>query len=140
MVGVIPALAAAVVDEEMLGLGMTVAKRFPRLLRRQGLESQDKLAEAGLLKGEPGSRRMLLGVVGVDRLERILTKLFDEDEFLSPYGLRAISAYHRDHPYRARRRGDSRPPSTTSRPSRPPPCSAATPTGGGRCGSPSTTW
>jgi hypothetical protein len=100
MVGVIPALAAAVVEEELLGLGLTVAKRFPRLLRRQGLESQDKLAEAGLLKGEPGTRRMLLGVVGVDRLEKIFTKLFDENEFLSPYGLRAISAYHRDHPYR----------------------------------------
>ena len=42
---------------------------------------------------------MLLGVVGIDRLERIFAKLFDENEFLSPYGLRAISAYHRDHPY-----------------------------------------
>ena len=38
-------------------------------------------------------------MVGVDRLERIFAKLFDESEFLSPYGLRAISAYHRDHPY-----------------------------------------
>ena len=38
-------------------------------------------------------------MVGVDRLERIFTKLFDEREFLSPYGLRALSAYHRDHPY-----------------------------------------
>ncbi len=51
------------------------------------------------MKGEPGTRSLLLGVVGVDRLERIFTKLFDEAEFLSPYGLRAISAYHRDHPY-----------------------------------------
>ena len=25
--------------------------------------------------------------------------MFDEDEFLSPYGLRAVSAYHREHPY-----------------------------------------
>ena len=82
------------------GPGMAVAKRFPRLLRRQGLENLEKLAEAGLLKGEPGHRRLLLGVVGIERLERIFTKLFDESEFLSPYGLRAISAYHRDHPYR----------------------------------------
>jgi hypothetical protein len=35
----------------------------------------------------------------VDRLQKIFVKLFDEAEFLSPYGLRAISAYHRDHPY-----------------------------------------
>jgi hypothetical protein len=42
---------------------------------------------------------MLLGVVGIDRLERLFGKLFDEGEFLSPYGLRALSAYHREHPY-----------------------------------------
>jgi hypothetical protein len=42
---------------------------------------------------------MLLGVVGIDRLERLFTKLFDPAEFLSPYGLRAVSAYHREHPY-----------------------------------------
>jgi hypothetical protein len=52
-----------------------------------------------LLRGEPGSRHLLLGVVGVDRLSRLFEKLFDEAEFLSPYGLRALSAYHRDHPY-----------------------------------------
>ncbi len=99
MVGIIPTLAAAVVDEPMLERSLIVAKVFPRLLRRQGLEDEDKLAGAGLLKGEPGGRRLLLGVVGVDRLRRIFAKLFDENEFLSPYGLRAISAYHRDHPY-----------------------------------------
>ena len=38
-------------------------------------------------------------MVGIDRLERLFAKLFDQDEFLSPYGLRALSAYHRDHPY-----------------------------------------
>ena len=34
-----------------------------------------------------------------DQLERLFAKLFDESEFLSPHGLRALSAYHRDHPY-----------------------------------------
>jgi hypothetical protein len=32
-------------------------------------------------------------------MDRLLTRLFDESEFLSPHGLRALSAYHRDHPY-----------------------------------------
>jgi hypothetical protein len=35
----------------------------------------------------------------VDRLEKLFAKLFDESEFLSPHGLRALSAYHREHPY-----------------------------------------
>jgi hypothetical protein len=38
-------------------------------------------------------------VVSIERLERIAARLFDTGEFLSPYGLRALSAYHRDHPY-----------------------------------------
>jgi hypothetical protein len=99
MVGIIPMLAAAVVDEGMAQQSIVVAKRFPRLLRDQGLDDLDKLSSTGLLQGEPGSRRMLLGVVSVERFERILTKLFDEREFLAPYGLRAISAYHLEHPY-----------------------------------------
>jgi hypothetical protein len=51
------------------------------------------------MRGEPGNQRVLLSVVGLERLEKLFTKLFDEREFLSPYGLRALSAYHRDHPY-----------------------------------------
>jgi hypothetical protein len=52
-----------------------------------------------LIRGKPGDRHLLLSVVGPDRLEKLFAKLFDKDEFLSPYGLRALSAYHRDHPY-----------------------------------------
>ena len=33
------------------------------------------------------------------RLERILQRVFDENEFLSPYGVRSLSRYHKDHPY-----------------------------------------
>ena len=99
MVGIIPMLAAAVLDEEMLHQGAAVAKHLPHMLRRQGLADRDKLAESGLVRGEAGHRRLLLGVVPLDRVERILARLFDENEFLSPYGLRAISVYHREHPY-----------------------------------------
>ncbi len=99
MVGIIPMLAAAVIDESMLDRVLQVGKSFPRFLEREGLDDRDKLADAGLLRGAPGERGLLLGVVGIDRLERLFAKLFDEDEFLSPHGLRAISAYHREHPY-----------------------------------------
>ncbi len=66
---------------------------------RRGLHDREKLQETGLMRGEPGSQRLLLSVVGIDRLEKLFTKMFNESEFLSPYGLRALSAYHRDHPY-----------------------------------------
>jgi hypothetical protein len=41
----------------------------------------------------------LFSIVGPERLRRILERMLDEDEFLSPYGLRALSQYHRDHPF-----------------------------------------
>jgi hypothetical protein len=99
MVGIIPMLAAVVVDEDMLDQALTVSKQFADYLERRGLHERDKLRETGLMRGEPGNQRLLLSVVGTDRLEKVFTKLFDENEFLSPYGLRALSAYHRDHPY-----------------------------------------
>jgi len=37
--------------------------------------------------------------VNEDRLRRILARVLDEKEFLSPYGIRALSRYHEDHPY-----------------------------------------
>ena len=41
----------------------------------------------------------LLTVTPRDRLERILCYLFDEEEFLSPHGIRSVSKYHEKHPY-----------------------------------------
>jgi hypothetical protein len=99
MVSIIPALAVAVIDDRMLERSLTLGKQFSGFLGRNGLEDRDKMREAGVLRGEPGHERVLLGVVGIDRLDRLFAKLFDEREFLSPYGLRAISGYHRDHPY-----------------------------------------
>jgi hypothetical protein len=99
MVGIIPVLAAAVIDGDMLRNAMTLNKRFMRFLEREGVGDMEKLTETPQLRGEGASERMLLSVVRPDQVERLFAKLFDESEFLSPHGLRALSAYHRDHPY-----------------------------------------
>jgi hypothetical protein len=99
MVGIIPILAAAVIDDKDLETSLVVGKQFADFLNRQGIADREKLSEIGLLRGERGQQRMLLSLAGVDRLEKLFAKLFDESEFLSPYGLRAVSAYHREHPY-----------------------------------------
>ena len=99
MVGIIPALAAAVIDGNMLQQAMTMNKMFMRFLEHEGVGDIDKLTETPQLRGEGASRRLLLSVARPDQLERLFDKLFDEAEFLSPHGLRALSAYHRDHPY-----------------------------------------
>jgi len=105
MVGIIPALAAAVITEDDLRLSLTVSKQFAGFLDRHDLRDRDKLSETGLLRGEPGQQRLLLSLCGPDRLERLFAKAFDESEFLSPHGLRALSAYHREHPYRLQAEG-----------------------------------
>jgi hypothetical protein len=99
MVGIIPVLAVAVIDEQLLDRAVAPGKQFAKFLDRQGLRDPEKLAEAGVLRGEPGRRRLLTGAVGVERVMRLFRRLFDPEEFLSPYGLRALSAFHRDHPY-----------------------------------------
>ena len=40
-----------------------------------------------------------MGLVNPARLRRILTRMLDENEFLSPYGIRSLSRYHAEHPY-----------------------------------------
>jgi hypothetical protein len=46
-----------------------------------------------------GKTRRLLSLVNGDRLKSVLRYMLDENEFLSSYGVRAVSRYHRDHPY-----------------------------------------
>ena len=99
MVGIIPALTAVVIDENDLQHALTMGKQFANLLGREGLTDPAKLRETGVLRGEPGEQRLLLSLAGPARLERLLGWLFNEAEFLSPHGLRALSASHRDHPY-----------------------------------------
>jgi mannosylglycerate hydrolase MGH1-like protein len=43
--------------------------------------------------------RGIIALVNQDKLRRILTKMLDENEFLSPYGIRSLSRYHAEHPY-----------------------------------------
>jgi hypothetical protein len=88
IVGVLPLLGVVAIDEHVIDRAETMNKRAASLL-----------AGAHPIRGMPGERRMLLGVVSVNRVLRVLQTLFDESEFLSPYGLRAISRWHAEHPF-----------------------------------------
>ena len=99
MVGIIPALAAAVLSEAELQRALSVGKTLADFLISHDMADRHRMIDSGLLRGQPGQQRLLLSLCGRERLERLGTKLFDQEEFLSPYGLRALSAYHRQHPY-----------------------------------------
>jgi hypothetical protein len=100
MVGMIPLLAVSVLDQALLQEAMKFGKQFSDFLEKRSLADETKLREQGLLRdGDGRSEKLLLSVVGTDKLVTLLKSLFDETSFLSPYGLRSLSAYHRDHPY-----------------------------------------
>ncbi len=97
MVGLIALFAVA-------AFGYDVPARLPDFADRVNwfIAHKPELASSvtHLGEGSPGCNR-LLSVAGPDRLARILAKVLDEAEFLSPWGLRSLSAYHRDHPLEA---------------------------------------
>ncbi len=95
MVGLIPLFAVETLEPEHLA-------RLPAFNRRMRwfLENRRELTDGVIGQHTPGSGdRYLLSVVGPARLLRLLRVMLDEQEFLSPFGVRALSRYHRDHPY-----------------------------------------
>ena len=94
MVGLIPLFAVCAFGED-------IPKRLPDFARRVAwfITHKPELATpvAHLAEGVPGCKR-LLSVPRPEQMRRILEKVLDETEFLSPHGLRSLSAHHRDHP------------------------------------------
>jgi hypothetical protein len=90
-VGLIPLLAAAEITAEQLGRLPMLAAALDRLER-----TKPELSRA-IARDESGRR--ILALVPHDRLQRLLARVFDENEFLSPYGVRSLSRYHREFPF-----------------------------------------
>jgi hypothetical protein len=95
LVGLVPLFATDTLDADRLDRRPGFKKRLQWFI-----DNRPDLTEGlpSLIKGGIEERR-LLSVVNRSRLERILQKLFDESEFLSPYGIRSLSRYHLDHPF-----------------------------------------
>jgi hypothetical protein len=95
MVGILPLLAVEVLDDARLD-------RLPHFRRRMEwfLRNRRDLAENVFVMHEPdGSRRRLLAIPSEEQLRSVLRYLLDESEFLSEYGIRSVSQFHREHPY-----------------------------------------
>jgi hypothetical protein len=59
----------------------------------------DLTGNLACMRTRGNQERRLFSIADRNQLERILEVMLDEDEFFSPYGIRALSAYHRKHPY-----------------------------------------
>jgi hypothetical protein len=97
MVGLLPLCATTIVEA-------SARERLPRTMAiaNERLRRMPELKETIHPTG-PGhlgvAERGILALVNPDRLRRILTKMLDENEFLSPYGIRSLSKFHAQHPF-----------------------------------------
>jgi hypothetical protein len=95
MVGLIPLFAVQTLEPELL-------ERLPDFKRRLEwfIDNRPDLTKNLACMRTAGMKaRRQLSIANEDQLRRILKYMLDENEFLSPYGIRAVSRFHHDNPY-----------------------------------------
>jgi hypothetical protein len=95
MVGLLPLCAATPFEPELF-------ERYPRVLARfeMFMEARPELCASFHDPRRIGvGGRRLFSVMDESKLRRVLAIMLDENEFLSPYGIRSLSRRHADHPY-----------------------------------------
>ena len=94
-VGLIALCAATAFEEACLASSPVLDRRFRRFVR-----SRPELLQAIHDPTRPGyAGRRLAAVLDEPKLRRVLARLFDEREFLSPYGIRSLSRAHAENPF-----------------------------------------
>ena len=102
IVGIIPLFAVGVLSQEQIDRLPSFKKRMEWFLNnRPDLHRHISYCDSGgphnLQNATPDRR--LLSIPSRERLERMLAYILDENEFLSPHGIRALSRYHEKHPF-----------------------------------------
>jgi hypothetical protein len=95
MVGLIPIFAVETLEPE-------IVDRLPGFKRRMQwfIDNHPDVPEhIEMTQRSARGVRRLLSLVSRKQLKRVLSRMLDETEFFSPYGIRALSRYHLDHPY-----------------------------------------
>lgn len=97
LVGLLPLCASTVIEPyQREQVPHALNRLYARFLQMPEILKTIHATGPGHL-GEGG--RGMLALVNKQRLRRILEKVLDENEFLSPFGLRSLSRYHADHPF-----------------------------------------
>jgi len=97
IVGLLPLVAVAVLPGQTIGCLPSFKKRMTWFLMNRP-ELAENISELNELDPNSTPTRML-AIPSRDQLVRMLRYVLDENEFLSPFGIRSVSRYHKDHPY-----------------------------------------
>jgi len=95
MVGLLPLCASTVISP-------AVMEKFPTFMERTGnfLERNSVILQNIHPPNKPGAEgRYLLSVLSESKLRQVLARMLDEERFLSPFGIRSLSKWHKDNPY-----------------------------------------
>jgi hypothetical protein len=95
MVGLIPLFAVETLDPELVESLPGFKRRLEWFIRHRN----DLTRNVASMSAAGEAERRLLSIVDADQLRRVLRVMLDENEFLSPFGIRSISRIHRDAPY-----------------------------------------
>jgi hypothetical protein len=95
MVGLIPLFAVETLEPDIVDK----LPGFKRRLEWFIANRPDLTRDVACMRTPGQGERRLLAIVDRDKLRRVLKVLLDEQEFLSPYGIRALSRVHADKPY-----------------------------------------
>jgi hypothetical protein len=95
MVGLIPLFAVETLEPDVLDKLPDFKKRLEWFIDNR----PDLTANLACMRTEGMGERRLLSIAGQDQLRSILKFMLDEREFLSPFGIRALSQFHRGTPY-----------------------------------------
>jgi hypothetical protein len=98
LVGVIPLIAAEVLDESKFERLNGFRKRMNWLLNNR-TDLARNIASMEPRTSADNYLQRLLAIPTRERLQRVLRYVLDEGEFLSPHGIRSVSRVHHDHPY-----------------------------------------
>ena len=98
MVGLLPLCASTVFEAGTSGAISRSCMEMIELFRKRHPEVVSSRWPRPTT-GSSASGRRLLAVLNKKKLERVLAYMLDENEFLSPYGIRSLSRYHLDHPF-----------------------------------------
>ena len=102
MVGLIPLFAVGTIEPEILDKLPNFKKRLYWFIENR----PDLIGNVSCMRTPGMGERRLLSVAFRERLEKILKVMLDENEFLSPYGIRALSRIYKDNPYILNVNGD----------------------------------
>jgi len=104
MVGLIPLYAVEVLESSLLDEVPQFKERLEWFLN-----SRPDLANLVSRWNEPGMKqRHLLSLLRGHRMKCLLRRMLDPNEFLSDYGIRSVSKYHKEHPYVLTVRGEEK--------------------------------